>query len=122
VAEFHCGYHIMPPPLTWLAPIATIEYLQAELTLAGNHDLGMAIAQFDLTDWPASGVKLAENDRRAIPGASRRLAGTQVTASPDLNCRRREIKVRFEHRLCLSGPLSFESIAYVCVAAGAASS
>jgi hypothetical protein len=32
----------------------------------------MAIAQFDLTDRPASGVKLAENYRRAIPGASRR--------------------------------------------------
>jgi len=72
VAEFHCGYHIMPLPPTWLAPIATTDYLQAALTLAGNHDLGMAIAQFDLTDRPASGVKLAENYRRAIPGASRR--------------------------------------------------
>jgi hypothetical protein len=59
----------------WLAPIAAVEYLQAAASLAGNHDLGMAIAQLDLPNGPASGVKLAQNDHRAIPGASRRLHG-----------------------------------------------
>jgi hypothetical protein len=49
----------------------TVEYLDAALALARSHRLGMAIAEFDLTDWPASGVQLAENDGRAIPGAHR---------------------------------------------------
>jgi hypothetical protein len=40
----------------WLAPIATIENLQATLTLARNHDPGMAIAELDLPHRPASGV------------------------------------------------------------------
>ena len=80
-----------------LAPIATVENLKAALTLAGSHDLGVAIAKLDLTNRPACCVKLAENDRRAIHYASRRPAGTQITASPDLNRRRRGIEVRLEH-------------------------
>ena len=47
-----------------LASVTTVEYLQAAVTLASNHDLGMAIAQLDLTHRPASSVKLAENDSR----------------------------------------------------------
>jgi hypothetical protein len=52
----------------------------------------MAIAELDLTNGPARGVKLIENDCRAIPGASRRSAGAQVAASPDLNRRRSGLK------------------------------
>jgi hypothetical protein len=81
-----------------LAPIAPVEYCHAACSLASNHDLGMAIAELDLTDWPASGVKLAQNYRRAIPGASRRPAGTQITASRDLDGCRGRIEVRLEHR------------------------
>jgi hypothetical protein len=87
VSQFGCA----------LAPIAAVEYLQAAHSLAGNHDVGVAIAQLDLTNGPARRVKLAENYRRAIPGASRRPAGTQITASPDLNRCRRWIEVGLEH-------------------------
>jgi hypothetical protein len=67
VSQFGCG----------LAPIAAaVEYLQAALMLADSPDLGVAIAELDLTYRPASGVKLAENDSRAVPGASRRPTGT----------------------------------------------
>jgi len=38
---------------TWLAPIAAVEYLEAAPAFASNHGLGMAIAQLDLTNWPA---------------------------------------------------------------------
>jgi hypothetical protein len=52
-----------------------------------------------LPDWPARRDELAENYRRAVSGASRRAAGAQIPASPDLNCRRRGFEVGFEHRL-----------------------
>jgi len=58
----------------------------------------MAIAQLDLTNWSARGVNLPKNYRRAVPGASRRPAGTRIIASPDLNGRRRGIEVRLKHR------------------------
>jgi hypothetical protein len=48
-----------------LAPVSAIEYLHATLPLASNHGLGVAIAELDLTDWPARGVKLAENYRES---------------------------------------------------------
>jgi hypothetical protein len=83
---------VNPDTACWrflLAPIAAIEYLQAALTLASNHDLGVALAELDLPNRPASGVKLAENDGRAVPGAARCPAGTLITAPPDLNGRRR---------------------------------
>jgi hypothetical protein len=57
----------------------------------------MAIAELDLAYWPARGVKLAENYRRAAHVASRRPAGAQVPAAPDLNGRRRGIEVGLEH-------------------------
>src|SRR5271166_4514598 len=41
-----------------LAPIAAIMNFEASRPLASNHGLGMAIAQLDLTNWPASGVDL----------------------------------------------------------------
>jgi hypothetical protein len=82
-----------------LAPVAPIEYLQAVLALASDHGLGVAIAEFDLAQRPARGVKLAENDGRSTDRASRRPAGTQITASPDLNRCRCGIEVGLEHRL-----------------------
>ena len=59
----------------------------------------MAIAQLNLTDWPACRVELSENDRRAVPAASRRPAGTQIAASPNLDGRRLGIEVGLQHRL-----------------------
>jgi hypothetical protein len=50
----------------------TVEYLHAALALASNHDLGMAIAELDLPDWPASSVKLAED--YSSPDSSRSAA------------------------------------------------
>jgi len=44
----------------------------------------MAIAELDLTHRPARCIELPKNDRRAISVASRRPAGTQITATPDL--------------------------------------
>jgi hypothetical protein len=38
-----------------LARVSAIEYLQAARTLASNHDLGVPIAEFDLTQRPARG-------------------------------------------------------------------
>ena len=43
----------MPLADVGLAPIAAVENLQAALTLASNHDLGMAIAELDLSNRPA---------------------------------------------------------------------
>jgi hypothetical protein len=82
---------------TWLAPIAAVENLKAARPLARNHSLGVTIAQLDLTDRPPCRVKLAENYRRAAHVASRRPAGAQVPATPDLNGRRRGIEVGLEH-------------------------
>ncbi len=45
----------------WLTPIAAVEYLEAALAFASNHNLGMAIAQFDLTNRSAPCVDLPEN-------------------------------------------------------------
>jgi hypothetical protein len=59
----------------------------------------MPIAQLNLTNRSACRVELAENYRRAVPGASRRPTGAQITASPNLNGRRRGIEVGLEHRL-----------------------
>ena len=78
-----------------------VENLQTADPLTCNHDLGMAIAEFDLTNRPAKRRQAAENYRRAIPGASRRPAGRQITASPDLNRGCRGIEVGFEHRFRL---------------------
>jgi hypothetical protein len=44
-----------------LAPITAVEYLEAALTLASNHGLGVAIAERDLTHRPACSIELAEN-------------------------------------------------------------
>ena len=84
---------------TWLAPIAAVEYLEAAPAFASNHGLGMAIAQLDLTNWPARCVDLQENYRRVGRRASWRSARRRVSASPDLNGRRDGIEIRLEHRL-----------------------
>ena len=49
----------------WLAPIAAVAYLESAVPFASNRRQ-MAIAELDLTNWPACGVKLAENDGRAV--------------------------------------------------------
>jgi hypothetical protein len=85
---------------TWLAPIAAVEYLEAAPAFASNHGLGMAIAQLDLTNWPARCVDLPENYRRVGRRASWRSARRRVSASPDLNGRRDGIEIRLEHRVC----------------------
>jgi hypothetical protein len=59
----------------------------------------VAIAQLYLPDWSARCIKLAENYCRPLHRASRRPAGTQITASPDLHSRRRKIEVGLEHHL-----------------------
>ena len=82
-----------------LAPIAPVEYLHAALTLASDHGLGVAIAEFDLAQRPARGVKLAENDGRSTDRASRRPAWAWIAALPDLDGCRLRIEVGFEHRL-----------------------
>jgi hypothetical protein len=82
-----------------LAPIASVEYLEAELVFARNDGLGRTIAQLELTNRPAGCIDLPKNYRRLVYGASRRSTRRRVAASPDLNSRRRGIEVRFEHRL-----------------------
>jgi len=49
-----------------LPPVAAIEYLEASRPLAGNHGLGMATAQFDLSNWPAGRVDLQELSSRYV--------------------------------------------------------
>jgi hypothetical protein len=82
---------------TGLTPIAAIKYLKTVRPLAGNHDLGMAITELDLPNWPACCVELTENDGRSIRSASRRPAGRQVAALPDLNGGRLWVEVGLEH-------------------------
>jgi len=86
-----------------LAPIAPVEYLEAALAFASNHDLGMVTAQLDLSNWSAGCIDLPKNDCRTTHGASRRSARGRVAASPDLNGRRRGIEVRFEHVSSITG-------------------
>ena len=83
---------------TLLAPIAPVEYLEAALAFASNHNLGMPIAKLDLSNRTAGCVYLPENYCR-VDRTSRCSARRRVAASPDLNSRRRGIEVRFEHRL-----------------------
>ena len=66
-----------------LAPIAPVEYLHAAVTLAGNHDLGVAIAELYLPKRPASRVKLAQHYCRTSLSASRRPARARKAASSD---------------------------------------
>ena len=78
----------LPPSCRWpmrLAPIAPVEYLKAALPFAVNRGLGMAIAQFDLTNRPACRVNLPKNYRCIAYLASRRSARRRVAASQDLN-------------------------------------
>jgi hypothetical protein len=72
VARLHGGYHYHGAGRRGLTPIAAIKYLKTVRPLASNHCLGVAITELDLTHRSASGVKLAENNRRAVPGTSRR--------------------------------------------------
>jgi len=68
-----------------LAPIAAVEYLRAARTLANDHDLGVAIAELDLTNRPARGIELAESYRRSARRASRRparCAGAALECQP----------------------------------------
>ena len=91
---------VNPDTACWrflLAPLAPIENLQAALTLAGSHNLGVAIAELDLTNWPARCTELPKHDLRAISRASRRPVRA-IPASADLNCRRRGIEDRLERR------------------------
>jgi hypothetical protein len=65
------------------APIATVEYFEAALPFASNHDLGMPITQFDLTK-PAGSVDLAEDYRRASLRPSRRPTGAGQSGTQKL--------------------------------------
>jgi hypothetical protein len=51
--------------LVWLTPIAAVEYLEASLAFASIHDLGVAIAEFDLTNRPPGRIDLPKDYRRA---------------------------------------------------------
>jgi hypothetical protein len=50
-----------PLARSFLAPIAAVLNLQAARPLARNDDLGMTIAEFDLSNRPASSVDLPED-------------------------------------------------------------
>jgi hypothetical protein len=86
------------PPIL-LPPVAPVEYLEAARSLAGDHNLGVTLAEFYLSNRPAGGVNLAQDDGCAPFCASRRPAGAPIAASPDLNGRWERIEVGFEHRL-----------------------
>ena len=49
-----------------LAPIAAVEYFAAAPAFASDHGLGMAIAQFDLSNVTASAIDLLRNQGRAL--------------------------------------------------------
>jgi hypothetical protein len=69
----------------WLAPIATVEYLEAALSLPNDHGLGMAITKLDLTHRPACCIELAKNYGRSARRASRRparCAGAALECQP----------------------------------------
>jgi len=95
VAVFLGGYGRWPMSL---APIAAVEYLEAALAFASNHNLCMPIAKLDLSNRTAGCVDLPENYHRSH-GASRRSARRRVAASPDLNSRWNRIEVRLDHHI-----------------------
>jgi hypothetical protein len=86
------------PPIL-LPPVAPVEYLEAARSLAGDHNLGVTLAEFYLSNRPAGGVNLAENYRRVTPHTTWRSTRARIAASPDLNSRRRGIEVRLEQCL-----------------------
>lgn len=49
-----------------LAPIATVEYLEASSPLASDHSPGIAIAQFYLANVPGSSIYFFSYQRRPL--------------------------------------------------------
>jgi len=60
--------------LSRLAPIAPVEYLEAARPLARNDQLGVTVTKLYLSNWPASGVNLPQDDGCASLNAPRRPA------------------------------------------------
>jgi hypothetical protein len=71
---------------------------EAARTLTGNHRVGMALAEFYLTNRPACGVNLAQDDGCAARRTSGRPAGAEIAAVSYLDGCRERIEVGFEHR------------------------
>jgi hypothetical protein len=90
-----------------LAPIATVEYLKTSRPLASNHNLGVAVAELNLSNRPPSGVNLPENYRRATHDAPRSSTRARITASPDLNSplARDQNQVRASSWLSITRPM-----------------
>jgi len=81
----------------WLPPIAAVEYLEAARPLARNDQLGMTVTKLYLSNWPASGINLPQDDGCAPLSAPRRPALASITAPTDLNGCRLRIEVGLEH-------------------------
>src|SRR5277367_6363252 len=79
------------------APIAAVEYLEAARPLARNNQPGVTVTKLYLSNWPASGINLPQDDGCAPLSAPRRPAGTRVPASADLDGCRLRIEVWLEH-------------------------
>ena len=62
-----------------LTPVAPVVDFKAARPFAGDHDLGVAIAELDLPNMTAGVVDLLGYQRRAFL-ATRRTAGTRITA------------------------------------------
>ena len=54
-----------------LAPIAAVEYLEAARPLARNDKFGVTVTKLYLSNWPASGVNLPQDDSCANLSAPR---------------------------------------------------
>src|SRR5271163_277044 len=80
-----------------LAPIAAVEYLEAARPLARNNQPGVTVTKLYLSNWPASGINLPQDDGCAPLSAPRRPALASITAPTDLNGCRLRIEVGLEH-------------------------
>src|SRR5271156_3203006 len=72
-----------------LAPITTVEYLEAARPLARNDQLGVTVTKLYLSNWPASGVNLPQDDGCASLSAPRRLG--QAASEPSTGFHRRRV-------------------------------
>src|SRR5271155_2757059 len=79
------------------APIAAVEYLEAARPLARNNQPGVTVTKLYLSNWPASGINLPQDDGCAPLSAPRRPALASITAPTDLNGCRLRIEVGLEH-------------------------
>jgi hypothetical protein len=79
-----------------LSPVAAVLNLKAALLLAGDHDLGVALAEFNLSNMTAGAINFLSDQSTALL-TSGLFTSRHVPAPMNANGRQRGIEVRLKH-------------------------